>query len=66
MLPENISLQLSGFVKEDGSRKAEVAQLASSLGSFYASNQRELSELVTWGLLFGILGAAIGVISWVL
>jgi len=67
-LPENISLHLAALPISGEKASASVGQLAASLSELYSSNQRKLSrqgKLTFWGVVIGIIGTAVGVISWV-
>jgi hypothetical protein len=66
-LPENVSLQLSHLQKLVADSESEkVGQLAASLSALYSSNQGDLSKqkkLTFFGVIFGVLGVVLGLIS---
>lgn len=63
-LPENISLQLKQIGRNLTSDKDAITQLAASLGTLYAANQREAEKqkwLSVWGFVVGLIGIALSI-----
>lgn len=63
-LPENIRLQLKQIGKLLTSNKDSIGQLAASLSTLYAANQRESEKqkkLSVWGFVVGLIGIALSI-----
>lgn len=63
-LPENISLQLKQIGKNLSSNQDSITQLAASLSSLYAKNQRDSEKqkkLSVWGFVVGVIGIALSI-----
>jgi 1,6-anhydro-N-acetylmuramate kinase len=64
-LPENIGLQLTALSATYPNARAQISQLAASLGELYSKNQREIvkqKRLSLLGVAIGLIGVIAAVV----